>query len=165
MTGRCKRDKAFPFWEDLAPIIEIDLSEPEGLELTSADLSSGQMFIEVAHSLECYLNLAYSFPGVTVNGSPVTVSMELPPANAAEAGMDSVLVDLTDANFDFGLVNGFDTNALAVELFVSSGEVTSEGHPSSGDCVGQRGDDAVFSLVQHRQTRWLLWSVDRVWSN
>ena len=118
--------QSIPILGDLAPIIEVDLNEPEGLELTSADLSSGQMFIEVAHSLECYLNLAYSFPGVTVNGSPVTVSMELPPANPSAAGVDSVVVDLEDANFDFSLVNGFDTNALAVELLVTSGEVTSE---------------------------------------
>ena len=115
-----------PVLGDYAPFIEIDLDKPEGLELTSATLSSGQMFIEVAHSLECHLDLVYSFPGVTVNGTPVTVSMELPPASAASAGVDSVVVDLMDADFDFGQVDGFDTNALAVELAVLVGEVTSE---------------------------------------
>ena len=153
-----------PVLGDYAPFIEIDLDKPEGLELTSATLSSGQMFIEVAHSLECHLDLVYSFPGVTVNGTPVTVSMELPPASAASAGVDSVVVDLMDADFDFGQVDGFDTNALAVELAVLVGEVTSEDLAPAVTA----SDSVVMTLSFRSSTLTkcgLLRPVDRIWSH
>jgi len=110
--------------DDDVPVLEISLSQPEGLELTQVDVASGQVLLEVQHSLQCYINLVYSFPGVIVDGAPMEFGLQLPPATDVAPGVASDVVDLSGASFDFTQADGFDSNALEVNVLAVSGEVT-----------------------------------------
>ena len=110
--------------DDELPVVEIDLSEPEGLALTTAQLSGGAIQLEVQHSLQCEVNVLFTFPGVQINGESMEVGLQLPPATEMVAGSESAVVDMTGAEFDFTQVSGFDSNALEVQVLAVSGEVT-----------------------------------------
>lgn len=126
----------------VSDVLEFDLNQPEGLELTDAQISSGSIEIEVQHSLQCYVNLLYQFPGVLVQGEPLEFVLELPPATDSEAGVASQTVSLEGATFDFGQANGFDSNALDVNVAAISGAVTDP----SGIYIISAEDSLVISL-------------------
>lgn len=106
------------------PVVEIELSQPEGLELTEAQMSGGAIQLEVKHSLQCEVNVLFTFPGVQIDGASMEIGMPLPPATESVAGSSSSVVDLTGAQFDFTQVGGFDSNALEVQVLAVAGEVT-----------------------------------------
>ena len=110
--------------DDDLPFVEIELNQPEGLELTEAQLSGGSIQLEVQHSLQCEVNVLFTFPGVQINGEPMDVPLQLPAATDAVAGSESAVVDMTGAQFDFTQVGGFDSNALEVQVVAVSGPVT-----------------------------------------
>ena len=110
--------------EDDVPVLEISLSQPEGLELTELTLTSGSMELEVQHSLRCYVDLLYTFPSVMVEGEPLEFGLQLPPATDDAPGVAADVVDLSGASFDFTQADGFDSNALEVNVVAVAGEVT-----------------------------------------
>ena len=110
--------------DDELPVIEINLSKPEGLELTKAQISGGSVQILVQHSLQCEIDVQFTFPGVQIEGAPMEITLPLPPATETSAGGASDAIDLSGANFDFTQVGGFDSNALEVQVLAISGEVT-----------------------------------------
>ena len=110
--------------QDALPVVEIDLNEPEGLALTEAQMSGGSIHLEVQHSLQCEVNVLFTFPGVQIDGASMEIGLPLPPATAAVAGTASDVFDLTGAQFDFTQADGFDANALEVQVLAVSGEVT-----------------------------------------
>ena len=129
--------------DDELPMVDITLSEPEGLELTKAQLSGGTIQIEVQHSLQCEVDVLFTFPGVQINGESMEVGLELPAATDAVAGSESAVVDMTGAQFDFTQVGGFDSNALEVQVVAVSGQVTAP----SGIYIVSVTDSIVMNLT------------------
>lgn len=122
--------------------LDFELPGTEGMALTEAALLSGTMFLDVKHSLEGDVFLDYELPGVTFDGVPLSLSMQLTPATATEAGSGFAEVDLTGAHFDFTGLNGLETNALAVSVSAVSGPVSTE----QGFYLVEATDSVVISL-------------------
>ena len=129
--------------EDDLPLVEIELSEPEGFGVDEARLSGGAIQLEVQHSLQCEVNVLFTFPGVQINGAPWSAGLQLPAATDAVAGSESAVVDMTGAQFDFTQVGGFDSNALEVQVVAVSGQVTAP----SGIYIVSATDSIVMNLT------------------
>ena len=123
--------------------LEFVLNEPEGIKLTDARLSSGMVAIDVKHSLQCYVNMNYQFPGILVEGEPLEFVLPLPPATEFAPGQGSQVLDLSGASLDFSQAEGFDSNALQVSIAAISGEVTDP----SGVYFINAEDSVVVSLT------------------
>ena len=123
--------------------VEFNLSEPEGVQLTDAQIREGAILLKVEHSLQCNINLTCQLPGVLVEGSALVFSLEIPAATEAQAGSVTDLVDLTNAAFDFTSATGFESNALDVLAFAEYGEVTTP----SGTYVISSEDSLVVSMT------------------
>ena len=103
--------------------ITFNISEADGVALTEAKLSAGQLIIEVTHSLGGEVLMWYELPSVTIGGEPISFPLTMDAASGLEPGTASATLDLTGAELDLSGISGQETNALQVDVSATSGSI------------------------------------------
>lgn len=100
--------------------IVFDVNGPEFKMLT---LDNGLLKWKVSSTTDGYVELNYLFPGVQIQGLPVSLNLVLPPAPTVGGRAEAEgVIDITGATVDFRGVTGLERNKIASHLTIGTPE-------------------------------------------